>query len=236
VVDRLPWPSSLEGLRCLDVGTFDGFWAFEMERRGAAEVVALDLDDPAGMDWPADARAAGPERVRQLRATRGHGFRIAHETLGSSVKRVDLNVYDLDPSRVGRFDLVFLGALLLHLRDPVRALEAVASVTSGHLLLAEKIDARLEVWARRTPAARFNGIGEDMQWWIPNSVGLTRMTRSAGFAVVRRGRRFVTPFGASEWTPPRSWPRRMRNLILSGEATEGALMVGLLARPLALDG
>src|SRR5579862_4659707 len=39
------FPASLAGVRCLDVATFDGFWAFEMERRGAAEVVAIDLVD-----------------------------------------------------------------------------------------------------------------------------------------------------------------------------------------------
>ena len=39
-LERVPLPSSLDGRRCLDVGTADGFWAFEMERRGAAEVVA----------------------------------------------------------------------------------------------------------------------------------------------------------------------------------------------------
>jgi tRNA (mo5U34)-methyltransferase len=33
-VARVPFPDSLEGKRCLDVGTFNGFWAFEMERRG----------------------------------------------------------------------------------------------------------------------------------------------------------------------------------------------------------
>ncbi len=33
-------PESLEGKTCLDVGTGDGFFAFEMERRGAARVVA----------------------------------------------------------------------------------------------------------------------------------------------------------------------------------------------------
>ena len=31
----MPWPSDLPGMRCLDVGTMDGFWAFEMERRGS---------------------------------------------------------------------------------------------------------------------------------------------------------------------------------------------------------
>lgn len=27
-------PAELRGLRALDVGTYDGFWAFEMEKRG----------------------------------------------------------------------------------------------------------------------------------------------------------------------------------------------------------
>src|ERR1051326_1597538 len=32
---KIGMPPSLAGKRCLDVGTSDGFWAFEMERRGA---------------------------------------------------------------------------------------------------------------------------------------------------------------------------------------------------------
>src|ERR1700730_17651118 len=48
---RLPFPSSLAGKRCLDVGTSDGFWAFERERRGAAEVIATDVP-PSRLDWP----------------------------------------------------------------------------------------------------------------------------------------------------------------------------------------
>jgi hypothetical protein len=34
--ERLPWPPSLAGMRCLDIGTMDRFWAFELERRGRA--------------------------------------------------------------------------------------------------------------------------------------------------------------------------------------------------------
>ena len=52
VLERYPIPADLTGMRCLDVGTMDGFWAFEMERRGAAEVIAIDLDDPEALDWP----------------------------------------------------------------------------------------------------------------------------------------------------------------------------------------
>ena len=56
-LERVPFPADLKGKRCLDVGTADGFWAFEMERRGAAEVVAIDIDDPEGYDWPANRDA-----------------------------------------------------------------------------------------------------------------------------------------------------------------------------------
>src|SRR5882762_3529258 len=52
VARELPIPETLAGMRCLDVATFDGFWAFEMERRGAEEVVAIDLLDLVGADWP----------------------------------------------------------------------------------------------------------------------------------------------------------------------------------------
>src|SRR3954466_4638432 len=64
-------PERMDGMRSLDVGTWDGFWAFEMERRGA-EVVALDLDDERDLDWPPRRRPeeyAPPDQ-------RGSGFRI----------------------------------------------------------------------------------------------------------------------------------------------------------------
>src|SRR5688572_29159874 len=42
-------PEDMNGMRTLEIGTWDGFWAFEMERRGA-EVVALDLDHEWDLD------------------------------------------------------------------------------------------------------------------------------------------------------------------------------------------
>ena len=47
-----PSRERLDGKRCLDVGTYDGFWAFEIEQRGAKEVVAVDVLDPRRWDWP----------------------------------------------------------------------------------------------------------------------------------------------------------------------------------------
>jgi len=44
-------PTSLEGKTALDAGTGDGFFAFEMERRGAERVVAIDVARVADCDW-----------------------------------------------------------------------------------------------------------------------------------------------------------------------------------------
>src|SRR5215216_401238 len=54
-VNRYGIPEDLSGKRVLDVGTFEGFWAFELERRGA-EVVALDVASLDQLDWPARDR------------------------------------------------------------------------------------------------------------------------------------------------------------------------------------
>src|SRR5205823_5276029 len=94
----IPWPD-LRGKRCLDVGTADGFWAFEMERRGAAEVLATDL--PSHFQERARAR-----------------FEHARDRLGSSVHYEERDVFGLE----GEFDVVFAGYVLQMVRDPVGAL------------------------------------------------------------------------------------------------------------------
>jgi tRNA (mo5U34)-methyltransferase len=202
VVDRLPWPD-VRGKRCLDVGTYDGFIAFELERRGAREVVATDISDHESWDWPADVLARGPGHMRDLGeylGRKGEGFEIARAALGSRVEKVEVNVYDLDPASLGHFDVVVCGSLMLHLREPVRALEAIRSVTEGLLMSAEEIALGLTLSHPRRPLARLNGVGDLCEWWTPNAAGHRRMLRSAGFEVLRATRPYAIPFGAGH--PP----------------------------------
>lgn len=196
---EVDWPAGLRGGRCLDVGTFDGFWAFELERRGAAEVVALDVDDPASLDWTYDEAERGPELVRAWGAERGPGFATAAAALGSAVERVDRSVYDLRADVDGQFDVVFCGALLLHLRDPVRALEAMRGVCRGELVLVETVDPLVELRLPRTPAARFHPDWD--QWWRVNSSGLVELVQVAGFEVRWLSRRLLVPYGAGSTDP-----------------------------------
>ena len=177
-------PESLEGRRVLDVGTWDGFWAFELERRGAAEVVGLDIDDEETLDWPRGLRPSAPAD-----RPRGAGFEVAREALGSGVERVSLSVYEATPEELGTFDLVFCGSVLMHLRDPVLALERMADLCRGQLILAEEYSRRLEL-LHGLRAAEFRGESPWMTWWIPSSSGWISMVRTAGFSDVRRHARF----------------------------------------------
>ena len=175
------------------MGAFDGFWSFEMERRGAAEVVAIDVDDPEELDFAIDYQTAGPEHIREIRAERGPGFAEAKAALGSSVIRRNRSVYDLDPTEDGRFDIVVCGAILLHLRDPVLALEKIRDVCDGTLVLVELVDPKLEIVAPRYPCAAVRPYLD--QWWVVNSPGMERLLWMAGWDVVQRCPRFLFPHG-----------------------------------------
>jgi tRNA (mo5U34)-methyltransferase len=223
----IPWPKELQGGRCLDVGTFDGFWTFAMEKRGAGEVVSLDLADPDKLDWPYDNRTRGPQLIREWRSERGTGYRVAHEAIGSKATWIDQSVYDLDPDRNGMFDVVFCGALLQHLRDPVRALEAMRTVCRGALVLAEGLEPKLEVLSRRIPAARL--VMTVDQWWRANSAGLAAMTERAGFRVEEVGPRYVTPYGGGSHKDVA--PPRLDTLLARRRGGKGVLHRALRARP-----
>lgn len=191
---RVPFPKSLAGRRCLDVATADGFWAFEMERRGASEVLAIDVA-PDRLDWPGRA-ASDHGAIRTDGASLPGGFAIAHEALGSNVRWRELSVYELDPDDVGRFDFVFIGSVLGHLRDPVRALAAIRGVLQGELLSVDMLSAPLTILHPRHAMALV--AAEDWPlWWVPNLQGYRRLFAAAGLSVLASGRPFFLKRGVA---------------------------------------
>ena len=238
-VARVPLPPRLDGLRVLDVGTWDGFWAFELERRGAAEVVAIDIEDARRWDWPAQTlvgrEADHTRRLVDDFKSGAQAFELAREALDSRVRRIDLSVYDLDPDVHGRFDFVFLGSLLLHLRDPVLALDRLRGVCSGRLVVADTVQAVASWLHPRTPLARLEGVDRPW-WWQPNVAALSRMVASAGFEVLSRSGVYFLPLGAAH---PRPGLREMLRYPLAAAGREQLLALwrgiphaALLARPL----
>jgi tRNA (mo5U34)-methyltransferase len=110
-LQMLQLPADCSGMRVLDIGARDGFFSFELERRGA-DVLAVDY-------MPA-------ERT---------GFPIAAQLLGSRVVFRQANIYHLTPEELGTFDLILVLGLLYHLPDPIRALRIVRRLCTWRMYL-----------------------------------------------------------------------------------------------------
>jgi SAM-dependent methyltransferase len=176
-------PQNLAGRRALDLGTFDGFWALEMERRGA-EAIAIDVGTAEEAEWPPHARVRLRAEAEAMGVELGLGFELAAQALRSSARRVVCDVYDLEPDLVGGpVDIAFCGALLLHLRDPVRALERIREtlLPGGVLLLLEPFAVRQTLISPTAPVARFEAHLTAFNWWVANVAALRAWVRAAGF-------------------------------------------------------
>lgn len=175
-VDVLDLPA-LTGKSVLDVGAWDGFFSFEAERRGAARVLATDSFAWNASNWSTKA-----------------GFDLAREALGSRVEDREVDILDLDPAEIGRFDVVLCLGVLYHMKHPLLALERVAAVTAGRLILETHVDM---TWTRRPAAAFYPGHElrlDPTNWWGPNPEAVVGMLRSVGFSRVEVVTRDSTPY------------------------------------------
>lgn len=146
-------PENLSGLSVLDIGAWDGFFSFEAERRGARRVLATDSFCWDGGGW-------GTKK----------GFELARRTLGSRVEDKTIEVLDLSPDTVGVFDLVLFLGVLYHMKHPLFALERVASVTAGQLIMQTQVD----MLAVSRPALAFY---RETNWAEIRRTGLRRIRR-----------------------------------------------------------
>jgi len=171
-------PADLTGKTVLDVGCNAGFYAFEMKRRGADEVVAIDSD---------------PRYLAQAH--------LAAEVLGLEIELQLLDVYRVAELRA-RFDLVIFMGVLYHLRHPLLALDLLHDhVVNDRLLFQSMLRGSPEVAPVESDypfgeAAVFDRPGHPAMyfvehcyaddwtnWWIPNRAAIEAMLRSAGFAI-----------------------------------------------------
>lgn len=157
-VNVFPIPHDLTGKRVLDIGTWDGFFAFEMERRGAA-VAAID-------------------------STEVDNFYMARELLGSQVDYRVQDVYDLTPGRNGYFDLILFMGVLYHLKHPLLALERVCECCREMAIVESFVTN--EAPGADIPTLEFYETGELLgqidNWCGPSAQCLLAFCRTAGFA------------------------------------------------------
>jgi tRNA (mo5U34)-methyltransferase len=196
VVDCYGLPDSLEGKTCLDVGTGDGFFAFEMERRGAAQVVAIDIERCEEFDLLPQIKPRllladeGPHRFK---------FPLAHAMRRSRVEFKLCNVYNLSPETVGMFDVVFCGSMMLHLQNPLKALSNIRSVTRELAIIETLVNEELEENYPGKPWLSFGirhvelFLGENCVYWGFTTKALEDMLAYAGFAETQPQKLFRLP-------------------------------------------
>jgi tRNA (mo5U34)-methyltransferase len=170
--EKLPYfglPEDLTGMRVLDIGCAEGFFSFEAERRGAREVIGID-------SFPASVRR----------------FNIVKAARQSNATAFLMNVYDLDPKRLGTFDLVLFYGVFYHLKHPQYALEQIRSVCTGDLLFQTHMYEEPAVegtpWARFYPHGMLSGSeSQDFDptvFWLFNSACCVAMLDHVGFTDV----------------------------------------------------
>ncbi len=192
---QFPLPEDLRGKSLLDIGAWDGWFSFEMERRGA-RVTAVDcIEQP--------------------------GFLIAKERLQSRVDYRVLDVYELSPENVGRFDIVLFLGVLYHLKHPLLGLERVCALTKDIACIESYVtDDGADILAGRPPgkpSLEFYEIdelrGQLDNWCGPNAACLLAFCRTAGFVrpkllSVMANRAHVICY--RHWEPPPAAPTAPR--------------------------
>ena len=159
---QFPVPADLTGKRVLDIGAWDGWFSFEMEKRGA-QVLAID----------------SAEHTQ---------FRVARELLGSKVDYQIADICRLSSRDIGRFDIVLFFGVLYHLKHPMLALETVCDLTTDMAFIESFVtDDGTDLAA--PPVMEFYETtelrGQFDNWVGPNTPCLLAFCRTAGFVRVQ---------------------------------------------------
>lgn len=174
-------PETLRGRRVLDIGALDGVLSFNAERAGAAEVLAIDVEDPVRYDWGWDGP---PKSMTTLGAVKRRVFDELHAFFDSRVVRRQMTVYDLVPDRDGQFDVIFFYGVLYHLRHPLLAFDRLRAVCRGALCVETHVCNHDPL----TPSSLFYRddvlAGAITNWTGPSESCVASWMRDAGFRTI----------------------------------------------------
>jgi tRNA (mo5U34)-methyltransferase len=187
--EKLPYyglPEDLTGKRVLDIGCAEGFFSFEAERRGAREVIGID---------------SFPDSIRR--------FNITKAARQSNASAFLMNVYDLEPKRLGTFDVVLFYGVFYHLKHPQYGLERIRSICTGDLLfqthMYEEPSLKGTPWARFYPHGMMSGSSKELfdptVFWIFNSACCLAMLDHVGFTDLKIISTDPNPFVISARSP-----------------------------------
>jgi len=172
-------------INCLDVGCGEGHSSFELIKRGVRKVVAFD---------------ARPKNLEKAKFVRDY---FGYHNIEFFVDDVD----NIDPKKLGKFDLVFVLGLLYHVENPMLLLRKARAwtknicvietqvtrskekITTGYGLKGVEIDTFDTVGIVEEPkdnrAASITGLS-----FVANKSALLKMVKYAGFSNIE----IIEPF------------------------------------------
>jgi SAM-dependent methyltransferase len=174
-----------EGKRALDVGTASGYLTFEMEKRGA-DIVSFDIGEDEEWDVVPHSSLDVEREKRNRRNSRDpllNSYWFAHAAHDSKAKAFYGDIYAL-PYELGDFDVVMLGTVLSHLRDPFKALESAGKLVpvGGEVVIVDGYLAA-DVPIQRLIPTRENEAR--FAWWRSSPPMVAQMLSVLGFGEPR---------------------------------------------------
>jgi len=171
----------LSGRRVLELGPATGWLTTWMEQQGAA-VVGFDVGWDLSQDLiplpGLDLERLRPDYIARACLVQNSWWYL-HRDHGLRAQAAYGSIYDL-PADLGRFDTAVFGSILLHLRDPFRALEQAAHHTDDTMVVVEPLIAEL---VDLGPVARWNPTGavNPTGWWHHSPDVIVDMLSVLGF-------------------------------------------------------
>lgn len=178
-IDEFLLPKDMAGKTFLDIGTANGFFSFEMERRGA-KVTSFDLgldDDTDKVPYPGSPDRSADTREFMLGFHKGYWY--AHRQFNSKARAAYGSVMKM-PDWLGTYDVVLLGSILQHLRDPMGAIIQADRRAKKTMIICEAY------YESSDPVMRFQANPEAAEpqywtWWVMSPAFLVLAMKTLGY-------------------------------------------------------
>lgn len=160
-LSALGLPQNLKGTSILDVGTYEGFYAFHLEQRGAD----VTPNDHFVWNWPGDPSL--------------EHFNFVKAATGSKLQAFDCDIANLPEKK---WDVTLFLGVLYHLEDQLSALRKIRS-SARHLVVIETLLDNLNITGpslKYYPGSSLNG--DSTNHFGPNLDALIGMIQAAGFS------------------------------------------------------
>jgi hypothetical protein len=168
----------LAGRSVIDVGAASGYLSFKAEEIGA-NVTSFDAASVDEYNVVPSKKTGNPDGFTQLR----NSYWYAHRALGSKIAPVYGTVYRMSEF-VQPADVVMIGQILVHLRDPLEAIRQAALVAKEQIIITEG-----SFESPHPISAFLGGKSDPSAWWHLSDTLYREWLGLVGFDVtsIRRG-------------------------------------------------